>query len=318
MRRTLICAALFLCGTSLLAQTAPITTCGLSTTALPGQTSSPDQVCIALVNALGFTQPAAVMFTNVLQGAAAVSVVQAAAISAIQNQQTADEQKEAGDVLNLTNQESADITAVKASIAAIPQGPAGPAGPAGPQGAMGPSGPQGSQGAQGNAGPQGVAGPSGPQGPAGPVGPQGPPGTGGTSNPRPAATGYAISIEAARALGCNAVQLFQKSSSTNYFQAWFFNSSGVYCDFGIDVPAAGNYTLSARLAVTSGSVPLALHLESPTGTNVAALSFTPTGSAYSLSASPTAIPLQPGYQVVRVVIDSGAIGVIDWLRLVKQ
>lgn len=246
MKRFLF-AFFFLFPVTALAQT-PITTCGLTPV-------SADQVCVLLVNNLGFTQIFAVTLTNALEGTAAASAVEAAIIKAISNQQTADEQKESADVLNLTNM-----------IKAIPSGPPGPQGPAGPIGA------QGGTGAQGAQGPQGIAGPQGPQGTVGPVGPQGVPGPAGPQGLPGAPSPATLWV------GVDQVTSFKHTDTVDPTfgvgipgitdKAFIYVRATDYLDFVLNVPAGSN---AIALALSSNAAaPGTFHFELPAGTKIGA------------------------------------------------
>lgn len=105
------------------------------------QVSTTDPLAQALINA-GIDPSIAPSMALAIEGTAANAKLGGAALVAVENQQTLDEQKEAADILSVKN-----------AISAIPQGPPGPAGI---QGIQGVPGVPGAQGIQGNPGPPGT------------------------------------------------------------------------------------------------------------------------------------------------------------------
>ena len=326
MKRLLLAFALL--ASPLAAQTIvpqpPITTCGLTP-------ASVDQVCVGLVNTLGFTQPVAVTLTNTLQGTAAASAVEAAIITTISNNEQAD-------IKNLQGQ----ISAIAAGT-----GPQGPVGPAGPQGAAGPAGPQGATGLTGPAGPAGAIGPAGPQGatgaagpqgpvgpagaigaqgvagavgPAGPQGPAGAQGPPGNATPRSSSSGYTIHAQASYPIGSSVAPNIVTSSGADNGLKLVLGAAGFY-DYQVNVPQAGNYVLSVRVSSSAPSAtPLLLHFEIPAGTPVGgSLSFSGNSGTWVVLTTP-AVALQPGEQVIRLVEDQAGAQTfyVNWIGLTQQ
>jgi Carbohydrate binding module (family 6) len=143
---------------------------------------------------------------------------------------------------------------------------------------------------------------------------------------RSADLGYTIQIAATAMLGANVTPNIQKGSASTYgLQVAFGGTSGpagTFYDYTVNVPADGNYGLSAKVAVTSGSAPIGFHFEFPAGTPVGTVSYQPAGTSYSIVSAPAPASLVAGSQVLRVVIDQpepgNAVNLLDWIRLVKQ
>jgi hypothetical protein len=130
---------------------------------------------------------------------------------------------------------------------------------------------------------------------------------------RRSAIGYVIPVPGITLAGAS-----QLPPSTSLPEGVLLGSAGNYYDYAINVPAAGQYSVSAMLA---GAGTLAFHVEDPPGptTLPQPLSTSFAGSSgWTVVTGPT-LPLTLGPQIIRMVIDtSSGTFHLQWLYLTRQ